>query len=978
MVTKNKNYDLEDRNNTEEKWQKPDGNESDSDDESSLDEGRPRAQSIGDDVNDDDEEEEEEEEEEEDKTEVDEDEADDDDDEEEEEEAMPRLSFKQLGASVPTILSDRVATCFAVSPKLAVLGTDLGTIHILDTINGTQVQQFTQHTERITDISIDRYGDYVATGSDDGKFFANVYPYKMDSAVPEVVIRNMYDTKSVVMFSFDRPIRSVAIDPQYPKKKKNMFITGVKFSYVYHIIFVRRICNLNMFNGLILMLMNSDGSFQQLHDRINAFGGKAGQLLLHLDKSFAFFTRTNATVLHSGEGCISIIRWRDLYVAWANDVGVKVYDTSINQRIASVDRPQNSPSPAEYQCRLCWKNDDTLLIGWADHIAVGEIRRRKGPLAPGDLEAFMQLLVRIETTFWISGIAPFDEDMGLLAYLDSEVELLSGKKAPCGDVPEFKVLTMGALETNSTDLEIANYDKYRANDYFFECIPEDNMFYIVSPQDIIVGKPLTTDQRIEWLLKHERYEEATDIADAHHSELQQYTPTQVKESRISHLLKQGAFDQAAALTPIVFGTDVLLWEKWVELFNRAGALPNLAKYIPFEEFRLSHTMYDKVLLSFLDTNVELFGKIMRKWVNVMTMTIIVEAVEKQTQKSLNIYLDLHRVEAFELLASKPILFQHVQDRIVDMINLNQERAIALLCEFRDRVPLKKVLPQLEQHPILQLEYLEAMASLDDNVGRVYGAKLVELTADHALHKLLKLLQTNHSIPYREALKICQEKHLWREYAYCLQRGGKVKEAMVLMITKLGLVEEAIELVAQENDESLWDDLIDQCFASDNPVYIRKLLANSGSYINPCKIIERSDLRGRVIEGLRDSLVKILSDFNLQIELLKGSTEIMMNDCVDLSLKLHRLRKRAIVVAPESTSCHQCTRTLSTFGTQDEALLFRCRHMFCRTCLEEFIAGRQRSRSIQNSTAAQPLQFNYCPICTRSSRGQRGAASSSRR
>lgn len=34
-----------------------------------------------------------------------------------------------------------------------------------------------------------------------------------------------------------------------------------------------------------------------------------------------------------------------------------------------------SPSPAEYQCRLCWKNDDTLLIGWADHIAVRALNR---------------------------------------------------------------------------------------------------------------------------------------------------------------------------------------------------------------------------------------------------------------------------------------------------------------------------------------------------------------------------------------------------------------------------------------------------------------------------------------------------------------------------------------------------------------------------------------------------------------------------
>lgn len=161
---------------------------------------------------------------------------------------------------------------------------------------------------------------------------------------------------------------------------------------------------------------------------------------------------------------------------------------------------------------------------------------------------------------------------------------------------------------------------------------------------------------------------------------------------------------------------------------------------------------------------------------------------------------------------------------------------------------------------------------------------MELTATHAREKLLRLLQSN-TIPLRDATEICQRRELWREYAYCLQHGGKVKEAIKLMISKLGLIEEvglggcgegvgwerfagafgctgvcvrffkrsfftsliplppppfphqAIELVTQENDDSLWDELINQCFDSNDNEHIKKLLATAGTHIDPARIIQ---------------------------------------------------------------------------------------------------------------------------------------------
>lgn len=185
------------------------------------------------------------------------------------------------------------------------LGTDWGNWHVLDSISGNECQQFAAHEGRINQLAIDNYGDFVASCADDGK----------------VVIKSLYATEPGTELQFDRPVKAVAIDPEYSKSKKRQFVTG----------------------------------------------GLAGELILN---KRGFLGTNSKSVLHSGEGPIFTIKWRTIFIAWANDHGVKVFDTSTNQRISYIDRPADSPRPDLYPCNLCWKDDHTLLIGWAQHIRV--------------------------------------------------------------------------------------------------------------------------------------------------------------------------------------------------------------------------------------------------------------------------------------------------------------------------------------------------------------------------------------------------------------------------------------------------------------------------------------------------------------------------------------------------------------------------------------------------------------------------------
>lgn len=49
------------------------------------------------------------------------------------------------------------------------------------------------------------------------------------------------------------------------------------------------------------------------------------------------------------------MKWRTSLVAWANDAGVKVYDTANDQRITFIERPRNSPRPELLPPHLVWQ-----------------------------------------------------------------------------------------------------------------------------------------------------------------------------------------------------------------------------------------------------------------------------------------------------------------------------------------------------------------------------------------------------------------------------------------------------------------------------------------------------------------------------------------------------------------------------------------------------------------------------------------------
>ena len=59
-----------------------------------------------------------------------------------------------------------------------------------------------------------------------------------------------------------------------------------------------------------------------------------------------------------------------------------------------------------------------------------------------------------------------------------------------------------------------------------------------------------------------------------------------------------------------------------------------------------------------------------------------------------------------------------------------------------------------------------------------------------------------------------------------------------------------------------------------------LFLTLGTHVDPRILVERIE-NGREIPGLRDSLVQIMQDYRLQVNLQEGCNKILVSDCFTL-------------------------------------------------------------------------------------------------
>jgi len=817
--------------------------------------------------------------------------------EEDEEDIEPKLKYERLANDIGHILKTDAARCISVHPKFMCLGTALGALHLLDHLgHSSQQQEFPTHTTSINMVNIDNGGDYIASCADDGR----------------VMVSGLYTTENCHTLTLDRPVQAVALDPNYYKSGSGRrFVTG--------------------------------------DDR----------LILH---EKVFLSRLKSTTLFEGEGPVTNIKWRGRFLAWASSTGVRVFDMNV-RRVISVVKKDISPgiNSEKYRCILHWKDDLTLVVAWADDVKICVIRRRP------DVEAerfnlpshYVEIVSMFNMDSFVAGVGWLGNHLTVLA-VPKDKDLI-GK----GQRPQMKLIEPhqdSYNEISADVLSIRGFQEYFCSEYHLECLSEEGQFFIVSPKDVVLAKPRNSDDHVQWLMEHQKYEEAMQAVTGPQSrELKCYTLLQVGRTYLDFLLAKGDFPVAARLCVNILGKDKLLWEEEVFKFARLHQLRAVTPYLPRGDCRLDPHIYEMVLFEFLKTDSPGFLRLVREWsptlYNIAAVmnavlehvlrhdpddAILLEALailyshEKKYDRALAMYLKLQHQDVFRLIAQHN-LFSAVHDKILALMELDANQACTLFLEHSTQILPDLVVSRLQPRPHLLYTYLDALYYKEPKEGsRKFHGLLVTLYADYAKEKLLSFLRSSDHYPIQEALDTCQKRGYTPEMIFLLARMGNTCDALRLIMKQLNDIHQAIEFCKRYDDPELWEQLIGYSVAQ--PEFINVLLRNIGTHVDPRLLIQKIEY-GTEVPGLRDSLVKILHDYNLQISLQEESQKILVSDCFSLHERLVRIHQRGIPIRDEQI-CGACHRRIIPADSRQQItgmVAFFCRHAFHTDCLTTVVS-----------------------------------------
>ena len=151
---------------------------------------------------------------------------------------------------------------------------------------------------------------------------------------------------------------------------------------------------------------------------------------------------------------------------------------------------------------------------------------------------------------------------------------------------------------------------------------------------------------------------------------------------------------------------------------------------------------------------------------------------------------------------------------------------------------------------------------------------VSLFVEYDRDLLMTFLKSSQSYTLSFASQICEQRNFTPELVYLLGKEGRTGQALRLIIDQLGDVSQAISFAKEQNDASLWDDLLE--LSMSKPSFIRGLLEEVGTSIDPLKLVKRIPL-GLEIEGLREGLGGMLKEFEVQESISKGVARVLRSE-----------------------------------------------------------------------------------------------------
>ncbi|KAI1492284.1 hypothetical protein F5X96DRAFT_627555 [Biscogniauxia mediterranea] len=179
-----------------------------------------------------------------------------------------------------------------------------------------------------------------------------------------------------------------------------------------------------------------------------------------------------------------------------------------------------------------------------------------------------------------------------------------------------------------------------------------------------------------------------------------------------------------------------------------------------------------------------------------------------------------------------------------------------------------------------------------------SVSLVDEFADMAVHifavfdreLLMDFLKVSTSYMFEKAVQECESAHYIPELVYLYSKTGQMKRALYLIIDRLGDVSQAIAFAKEQDDPDLWEDLLN--YSMDKPRFIRGLLEEVGTSINPITLVRRIP-EGLQIPGLREGLKHIMKEHEIQYSISSGVARVLRSEVAAAQTQLRNGQRRGI-------------------------------------------------------------------------------------
>ncbi|XP_068140419.1 vacuolar protein sorting-associated protein 41 homolog [Drosophila tropicalis] len=806
---------------------------------------------------------------------------------EEEEEVEPKFKYQRIANDLKIILNTDVVTCSSVHSKFLIFGTFRGCVYLLDH-QGNSVQSNLSSSKRHTHTVAVNHIDV----DPKGEYVATC------SDDGKVNITGLFSCENNQSLSLGKFIKSVALDPD-PKTRVRRFIVG--------------------------------------DDKLTLYERN-------------LLKKLKPTELCSVEGNVLSICWQGNFVAWASHLGVRVYDLSEKCSLGLMKWEVPPQARLEnFRCHLRWSNANTLLIGWVDTIRICVIRKRNAiEASSSNLPGYVvDPVSTFQTTFYICGLAPLaSSQLVVLGYRKQRSATYKALR-PVLCVIEYKMNSSEEICTDS--LTLRGFEEYTVNDYSLGCLIEENRYYIVAPKDIVVASLIETDDRVEWLIKHSKFEEAIDLISTHGGSLPVLT---VARLYINHLLTLKQYEDAAKLCLRMLGNNKSLWEEEVFKFVKCQQLRSVSAYLPTsEDCKLGSHVYEMVLYEFLKFDVNGFLNLIKEWppqlydglavinaihdnfrkenaTQLLESLALLYSYQGNYENALRMYLKLQNKDVFELIRRYE-LYDVISKLIIPLIQLDRDRAFKIMLD-KNKIKPEVVVHQLEQNQEYLFWYLDALERVDSR--NVFQHKLVALYAKYDRAKLLPFLRRSKEYVIQDALAICKREGFYPEMVYLLGCMGGVEavEALNIIMHSIKDIEMAIEFCKEHNDNDLWTVLIEE--STKQPEIVTKVLDGIVDYVNPELVVSKIKL-GQTIPHLRQSIIKMLWHYNIQEEILTNAHQIQLTDYFATHSQVVTLQRRGQQVSYDM-SCPQCHKSVVIKDTVplNALIAFKCGHIYHEICV----------------------------------------------